>query len=312
MADAYSDRGGCYVETGEYDKAIADFTEAIRLDPNVAAHVLRSRSVLRPDGRRRQGHRRLHRGHPARPERGGCLLRSGSVLCPDGRRRQAIADFTEAIRLDPTVADAYSGRGCCYARTGEDDKAIADFTEAIRLDPNSAGAYYNRGLVLRSRRANTTRPSPTSPRPSGSIRQMRSAYYGRGACYSEKGEHDKAIADFTEAIRLDPNQCGCTTSIEVGRYAQKGEYDKAIADFTEAIRLDPKSAAAYYNRARQLATTTRASTTRPSPTSPRPSGSIQKRGCLQPSRLSATRADECDKAIADFTEAIRLDPNSCG
>ena len=29
----------------------------------------------------------------------------------------------------------------------------------------------------------------------------------------------------------------------------KGDFDKAIADFTDAIRLDPKYAAAYYGRA---------------------------------------------------------------
>src|SRR5260370_424375 len=32
-------------------------------------------------------------------------------------------------------------------------------------------------------------------------------------------------------------------------YKSKGDFGRAIADFTEAIRLDPKYAEAYYNRA---------------------------------------------------------------
>ena len=32
------------------------------------------------------------------------------------------------------------------------------------------------------------------------------------------------------------------------KYAMKGQFDRAIADFDEAIRLDPKNADAFYNR----------------------------------------------------------------
>ena len=31
------------------------------------------------------------------------------------------------------------------------------------------------------------------------------AYVGRAAAYENKGEHDKAIADLNQALRLDPN-----------------------------------------------------------------------------------------------------------
>ena len=38
------------------------------------------------------------------------------------------------------------------------------------------------------------------------------AYNNRGISYEDKGDHDKAIADFTEAIRLDPNDAKPTTT----------------------------------------------------------------------------------------------------
>ena len=67
----------------------------------------------------------------------------------------------------------------------------------------------------------------------------------------DNGDHDKAIADQSEAIRQTPK----FSTAYVGRgvafrlaFARKGDYDKAIADYNEAIRLNPKDAAAYFNR----------------------------------------------------------------
>jgi tetratricopeptide (TPR) repeat protein len=60
----------------------------------------------------------------------------------------------------------------------------------------------------------------------------------RGQGYAEKKEYDKAILEFTEAIRLDPKNAEAYH--ERGRaYVNIKEYDKAISDFTEAIRIEP-------------------------------------------------------------------------
>src|SRR5712691_5321551 len=63
-------------------------------------------------------------------------------------------------------------------------------------------------------------------------------YSRRGRRYFAKGEHDKAIADFTEAIRLDPKNA-TKYHWRAWCYCEKGDFDKAFADFTEATRLDP-------------------------------------------------------------------------
>ena len=56
-----------------------------------------------------------------------------------------------------------------------------------------------------------------------------------------------AIADFSEAIRLNPKDAVAYNNRGVAYYA-KSDLDRAIADFNEAIRLDPKDAIAYNNR----------------------------------------------------------------
>ena len=69
-------------------------------------------------------------------------------------------------------------------------------------------------------------------------------YNNRGNARRAKQEYDKAIADYNEAIRLDPTYALTYENRGIAWHA-KQEYDKAVADYNEVIRLDPKHADAY-------------------------------------------------------------------
>jgi tetratricopeptide (TPR) repeat protein len=88
--------------------------------------------------------------------------------------------------------------------------------------------------------------------PDGSTRSNTTAtgceaYNNRGFAYWRKDENDRAIADYNEAIRLDPKFAKAYSNRGLA-YRDKGDTGRAIADYTEAIRLDPKFANAYINR----------------------------------------------------------------
>ncbi|HMF16988.1 MAG TPA: tetratricopeptide repeat protein [Gemmataceae bacterium] len=62
-------------------------------------------------------------------------------------------------------------------------------------------------------------------------------YYKRGVRYEELGESDKAIADFTEAIELKEQRAYVNRAAS---YKKKKDYDKAIADYTMTIAFYDK------------------------------------------------------------------------
>jgi tetratricopeptide (TPR) repeat protein len=135
------------------------------------------------------------------------------------------------------------------------------------------------------------------------------AYNNRGITYTWQGDFDRAIADLSEAIRLDPTSAG--TYNNRGRaYRDKGEDQRAIADLTEAIRLDPKLAMAYYNRGRahiKVGDLDRAIADFSEAIGL--DAGLSRPSYLWRGRLYGLRG-ELDHAIADFTEAIRHDPTS--
>jgi tetratricopeptide (TPR) repeat protein len=110
---AYRERGLAYRRMQDYDKAIADYTEAIRLDPkDVVAYNNRA-----------------------------------AAHYVKGEYDQAIADATEALRLEPKYPLAFKNRGIAYAAKGDSKKAVEDYSEAIRINPRDAVAYKARAAA---------------------------------------------------------------------------------------------------------------------------------------------------------------------
>ena len=95
----------------DYDRAIADFDQAVRLAPDNAAAV-----------------------------------NARGLTCVDakGEFDTAIADFDSAIAIEPGNANYYDNRGNAWRDRGRFDRAVEDYDKAIALSPRFAFAFYNR------------------------------------------------------------------------------------------------------------------------------------------------------------------------
>ncbi|HEY5138407.1 MAG TPA: tetratricopeptide repeat protein [Methylococcales bacterium] len=124
----YFKQGKVLLDHQDYQGAIANFTQVIRLQPNHSGAYL-----LRGDA------------HASLEDYPG-----------------AIADYTQAIRFEPNNAGAYSGRGSARKLLKDYQGAITDYTQASRLDPSNAAAY----ILLRvyaSKSLNDYRAAITNP-----------------------------------------------------------------------------------------------------------------------------------------------------
>ena len=246
LGTAYYNRGTARSRDGDEARAIADFGEAIRLDPNdVSAFVNR-----------------------------------GIAYLNKGDHRLAIADLDEAIRLDPKQESAWSARGDVYSALGDHARAIADYGEVIRLNPRDSDAYYNRGLSWRQHGDDDKALADYDE----SIRlapQASDAHNNRGYIYFRRGDLKRAIADYKRAVGLQPdnieaqaNLCWSMTlegkDLDRARAAcdsvlamkdhpetrvrrgiigyRQGRFRQAWSDFDAALRLDPESGLARYGR----------------------------------------------------------------
>jgi Flp pilus assembly protein TadD len=98
-------------------------------------------------------------------------------------------------------------------------------------------------------------------------------YHARGVARQQAGDAQGAIEDYTQALRLNPNDAAAYNNRGAAR-ATVGDAQGAIEDYTQALRLDSNDADAYYNR-----------------------GVVRR------------SLGDAQGAIEDYTQALRLDPN---
>jgi tetratricopeptide (TPR) repeat protein len=218
-------RGVAYGKKGDHDRAIAEYNEAIRLDPKLSAAFYNRGTAYLHKGDHDRGIADFDEAIRLEPNDAFLFAARGGAYGLKEQYDRALADYGEAMRLSPKEthlspeidASFLCGRGEVYLGKGDEDRAIADFDEAIRLDPKAA-----------------------------------SAFFGRGRAYKQKGDYDRAIADLDEAIRLNAENADYF-STRGDAYFDKGDYDRAIADYDEAIRLNPNFTWAINLRASAIA-----------------------------------------------------------
>jgi tetratricopeptide (TPR) repeat protein len=100
-------------------------------------------------------------------------------------------------------SNSYTSEGYVLSHRFEYGAATKAFDEALKADPDNAQAYYGRGIVR--------------------------------MC---TGQYDAAIADFSSAIRLDPQWFDYKN--RAASFYETGDYPRDLADLNEAIALEPK------------------------------------------------------------------------
>lgn len=138
LSYAFNNRGNGWNDKGESDRAIADFDEAIKLNPRYAVAFYNRGRAWRAKGDNDRAIADFDEAIKLNPKTAAFFIIRGNARRDKGDNDRAIGDYDEAIKLDPKDALAFINRGNAWQGKGDDDRAIADYDEAIKLDPKDA------------------------------------------------------------------------------------------------------------------------------------------------------------------------------
>ncbi|MBN1797940.1 MAG: tetratricopeptide repeat protein [Spirochaetales bacterium] len=224
-ADEYYKKGLAEYEAGDMSGAIANFTRAIKLNPDFAE----------------------------------AYYRRGNAKLAKEDYEGAIADYKLAIKLNPKLAEPvaseeikikqssmdFYNQALAKKTSGLSDEALALCSKAIQKDSNNFWAYDVRGDIYRDRlqyeKAIADYGKAYEIKKSVNPFLYDIDYLNkRGYCYLQLLEYQEALADFNLGIALSYKLNIAEYELDVfinrgNTYQYLGLYEKSIADYTKAI-----------------------------------------------------------------------------
>ena len=221
-ADGYNALGAAYAEANRLNCAVPAFENALRLDEQ--------------DWRARYN--------------------LALALIQKGEAKKAADHLRILIQQKPDSPQAHNVMGSLLKQQGDLNGAEQEFKTALKYDPAFAPATLSLGQTLIDQKRYTAAKAclqdalkaSTAPETQAQLLTL------LAVAYAQNGENDQAIGTLERLIRDHPDDAEAHFNLATV-YARQGPalgYQKAIANFQDAVRLDPKYDAARYSLAKVL------------------------------------------------------------
>ena len=208
-------RAALYEQLSDPERAEADLTAAVRLDPPSAeAYATRGYFYMRRS-RLTDALADFLVGIATSSDNARVRFGAGRVQARLGNYAAALGYYDEAIKLTQRDPTYYLARAQAYLRLDRPRSAWTDFDNAIGIKlPRAADRYY--------------------------------AFVGRGFASLLMADYAKAIIDFDSALAIDP---GAVNALLWRGYAREkgGQVALALDDYERAAALDPSDRLARAN-----------------------------------------------------------------
>lgn len=318
VKDEFTIRGLNYYYDMDWDSALTQFNEAIKINTGIAEAHAGLGKVYYAYAEYNRSIEEFMQAAKYKPKYMYFVRGIQDIL--SGNYDAAISEFSNAIKDKFETISAYDFRASLYNTKGEYDKAIADYNFILKASSDFLFAYIGRGnsyvmkMDFYTGLADIDEAIKRNPNSFFSRVMRGMSYYSQSELEKGFGNQDRAndylkiaLDDFDYILSIDP--------IYIAHYWLIGtvyncneNYDEAVKYFSEAIKMDPNFSTAYnsrgdsYNKSKQYDLALDDQNTAIS---------------LNPNFTEAysSRADvyfekgNIDQAIEDYKHALQINPN---
>jgi tetratricopeptide (TPR) repeat protein len=243
-------QGFALVRQRKYEEAIVELRAAVGRDPLVSDRVNSSPRIAAGIAALRQAQfkmaiEHLRAGLELSPESSEAHRILGTAYWADQAYDASSEQLAQAVRLNPRDERSRMMLAEVLGESGQSAKAVATLQEAIAAMPDSGLAHYRLGRLYQSLQ-----------KESEALAEFEEALRlnpvtGVGGLFAHIGylrlnamNFDGAIETYKQAVSVDPNNA--ETHRKLGEaYRKQGRQDEALAEFVVALQIDPANADAH-------------------------------------------------------------------
>ncbi|MDJ0596689.1 MAG: tetratricopeptide repeat-containing serine protease family protein [Pleurocapsa sp. MO_226.B13] len=169
----------------------------------------------------------------------------GLTLKDRGKLELALASLESATTSNSEFAPAFEEKSLVLQWLDRFDEALVAIDKAIDLELSNPNYYLTKAGLHRNLKQYDE--AEIAYNKAIEISPRAAFFHNRGVLYAEQGEGELALADYNQALKINPNLASTYNNRGI-LYAEQGEGELALADYNQAIKINPNLALAYYNR----------------------------------------------------------------
>jgi tetratricopeptide (TPR) repeat protein len=221
---------------GRIEEAAGHYRQAIAIEPDYAPAYNNLGTALRASGRLDEAAAQYQRALTLQPDYPEAHYNLANALTDAGKPAEAAAHFRVALQKIGGSADVHNNLGIALAGEGQIDEAIAEFRAALQIEPGSAKAHRNLADALAS--AKRYDEAIEEFRRAAALDPTGAAHYDLGSLLLELQRPGAAIVEFRAALQAAPRSVQTHNNLGIALGIQ-GRIDEAIAEFEQALAIDP-------------------------------------------------------------------------
>jgi tetratricopeptide (TPR) repeat protein len=246
------DRGNLHISQNKAEDALRDFDAALKLDPDDPTTHEAKGLALSTLEKWDEARDSLTKAAELNPESPVPLIQRGRINFLAGDNQAAIDDATQALKVSQDNVYALLLRAQVYGQTKQWEEGLADADRAVTLAPGSSQAIRIWAMLVAAA-GKVDEVLPELERQHTQTPEDTATLLRLAMIYGAKKQFEKAIEAYTETLQQEPtnwfaHQGRADTYLSIGKQAE------ALADYDQAIKLDPENSGVLNNLAWLLAT----------------------------------------------------------
>ncbi|KAI9144604.1 hypothetical protein BKA69DRAFT_1036137 [Paraphysoderma sedebokerense] len=245
----YLERGNILAHTGKFQGAKRDYVRCIHTDPSCMEAYINLGYIMQKSGKYNQAWACFTSAITRDPHCTIALEGRAVINILTGNYFAAMLDINKAIQVYSDEPELVTNRGVIHQYFGDFANALKDFKLAIRLNENYALAYFNAATMYFQQSSwkkaleyydKAIQLNPTDI----------ASLLNRGVTHSMLHDYDRAVSDFNVCLTLSTNP-SFQARVYFNRakvFENFGELSKAEDDFSNVLKLNPNDSSAYAKR----------------------------------------------------------------
>lgn len=253
---ALNKRGELKADAGLSIDAMADFNDALKMDPQ-RWQAIHNRGVMHAqEGDFAAARHEFNKTIKLNPKYAKAYSNRAALHVQDGNFTAALTDYRKAIQLDPDLTIAHKGRGRVCHMLGKLDESLQHFDAAVMLSPEDAYITACRAdlLVDMGRYAQAKVGYRQAIQlDEASATAYRNLAWLQATCPDARfRDGEQAVKNAQKALELSSEADDITLDTLAAAMAAAGHFEDAVATLEKAIQLSPEGSDVEYSERLRL------------------------------------------------------------